>query len=185
MNFKFKLTSPVSVLPKGDDVLSPPPSTTIRFQIPVRRRVKLLIENYVHQPISILVDDTLNAGVYSIAWNGTNSDGKSIYSDCYIYMLWLDDSLTTGKMLFVADQHLMQNPLAYAQSDNAGRFSIALSRLPITETFTLTDASGTVIGTAKLEARQQLYAFTTTHFGVATVSITELQDNTIILSSQK
>jgi hypothetical protein len=181
LNFSFKLTSP---LQKSDEVFVPP-STTIRFQIPGRRRVKLLIENYVHHPIKVLVDDTLNAGVYSNAWNGTNSEGKAVYSDCYMYKLWVDDSLTTGKLLFVTDQHLVENPLAYALTDNAGRFSISLSRVPINETFVLTNASGTVIGSAKLDAQQELVAFTMTHFGVATISLTDLKDNIIVLSRQR
>jgi hypothetical protein len=184
LNFSFKLTSPTSALQKRDEVLVPP-STTIRFEIPGRRRVKLLIENYVHQPIKVLVDDTLNAGTYSNAWNGTNSEGKVVYSDCYFYKLWLDDSLTTGKMLLIADQHLMGNPLAYALTDNVGRFSIPLSRIPVSETFTLRNASGTIIGSAKLDALQELVAFTPTYFGVATVSLTELRDNTIVLSRQR
>ena len=185
LNFVFEMTPASAALHREGDPDETMPSTTIRFSIPGRSHVKVTIENYVHQYVLTLVDDTLNGGMHGLSWNGNDGSGKAFYTDCYFYRLSIGGNVTVSRMLFTVDQHLATNPAAYVRTDRDGRFSIPLSRIPVNEIFTQTNASGEIIGTTKLADAQRLYAFTSTHYGVESVSLTELVDNTIVLSTPK
>ena len=45
--------------------------TTIKFQIPESRNVKLSVNNVLGQEIAVIVDDFRNAGTYSLSFNGS------------------------------------------------------------------------------------------------------------------
>lgn len=77
------------------------PSTTISFDLPERSNVRLEIYNLLGQKIATLIDQTLAAGEYKVAWGGKNSAGQPIASGIYIYRLLADDFLQTKKMLLL------------------------------------------------------------------------------------
>jgi photosystem II stability/assembly factor-like uncharacterized protein len=55
------------------------PSTTIRFQVPSRSRVRLTIFNMLGQQIAEVVNKELGAGSYEQVWRGTVSSGIYFY----------------------------------------------------------------------------------------------------------
>jgi hypothetical protein len=61
------------------------PSTKIRYQLPNRSEVKLVIYNILGQQVRILVNDVLNAGYYEVEWNGHNDAGVPLASGVYVY----------------------------------------------------------------------------------------------------
>ena len=74
-----------SVIPKQYELLQNfpnplNPSTTIRYGLPVRSRVKLLIFNILGQMVKELVNTELNAGYQSVVWNAQVASGMYFYS---------------------------------------------------------------------------------------------------------
>ncbi len=55
------------------------PSTTIRFSVPTRSRVRLSIFNLLGQKVAELVNDEMSAGGYERTWNANVSSGMYFY----------------------------------------------------------------------------------------------------------
>jgi hypothetical protein len=75
------------------------PVTKIKFEIPVwngRDRSALIIYDALGREITTLVDEKLNAGVYSIDWDGTNYP-----SGVYFYQLTSGSYSETKKMVMI------------------------------------------------------------------------------------
>ena len=75
------------------------PSTTIRYEIPKISRVTLTVFNLLGEKIKMLVDVEMQAGRYSVLWNGQNESGKKIPSGLYFYQLQAGEFSRTCKML--------------------------------------------------------------------------------------
>ncbi len=63
------------------------PSTTIEFQLPETRFVKLNIYNALGQKVRTLVKDNLQPGFHQVQWNGRNDAGATVASGIYIYSI--------------------------------------------------------------------------------------------------
>jgi hypothetical protein len=55
------------------------PSTTIRFSVPIRSRVRLTIFNLLGQPVAELVNEEMDAGNFERTWNGNVASGLYLY----------------------------------------------------------------------------------------------------------
>jgi hypothetical protein len=55
------------------------PSTTVRFGLPVRSRVRLTIYNTLGQQITQLANEEMNAGSYAMTWNANVASGMYYY----------------------------------------------------------------------------------------------------------
>jgi tetratricopeptide (TPR) repeat protein len=60
------------------------PSTTIRFQLPARCNVSLFIYDVTGREVKTLVSGDMDAGNYSVVWNGEDSEGRPVASGVYI-----------------------------------------------------------------------------------------------------
>lgn len=72
------------------------PSTNIRFELPTRMFVKLIIFNALGQEVTKLVNKELEPGVYKIPW-----DARSQPSGLYFYRLQAGGFVETRKMVFL------------------------------------------------------------------------------------
>jgi hypothetical protein len=63
------------------------PSTTIAYQLPERKRVKLAIYDITGRQVRTLVDEVQLAGNYQTTWNGTDQSGNVVSSGVYVYRL--------------------------------------------------------------------------------------------------
>ena len=81
------------------------PSTTIRFALPKASSVSLRIYNIIGQLVATVSNTTLDAGTYSMKWNGTDDAGKQLGSG--IYFAKLTASSTDGKSNFVQTRKLL------------------------------------------------------------------------------
>lgn len=63
------------------------PQTKIKFEIPMQSDVTLRIYNVLGQKIISLKDGVLDAGRYSVEWNGQNDFGNNVASGIYFYVL--------------------------------------------------------------------------------------------------
>jgi photosystem II stability/assembly factor-like uncharacterized protein len=60
------------------------PTTTIKYQLPKTAKVVLKIFNLLGQEIKTLVNDYMDAGFYSVQWNGSNNTNTLVSSGVYI-----------------------------------------------------------------------------------------------------
>ncbi len=72
------------------------PSTTIQYQIPVRSNVFLKVFNILGQEVAELVNETKDAGTYSVQF-----DASSLASGLYFYQLRTGNIVETKKMLLI------------------------------------------------------------------------------------
>jgi hypothetical protein len=77
------------------------PTTTIGFAIPEASSVTLTIYNALGQEIRTLKTDYLNAGNYSVNWDGLDNAGNMIPSGLYIYTMTAGNQNFSKKMLML------------------------------------------------------------------------------------
>jgi hypothetical protein len=77
------------------------PSTNIDFSLPKAGRVSLEIYDILGQRVRRLLDDKIDAGQYSIIWDGENGSGLDVPSGTYFYKLTSGDYTQTKKMLLI------------------------------------------------------------------------------------
>ena len=77
------------------------PSTTIRFTLPRRSKVRLELFNILGQKVIDLVDAELPAGNHRVIWMGRSSAGKRVASGVYLYRLTTDDYTASRKMILL------------------------------------------------------------------------------------
>jgi hypothetical protein len=77
------------------------PITDIRFDLPEKVRVELIIFNTLGQKVATLVDDVRPAGAYQIQWDSKNASGVPVSTGMYIYQLKAGNFTSTKKMLLL------------------------------------------------------------------------------------
>ena len=77
------------------------PCTTIEYTIPKRADVKLSIFNINGQKIKTLFSGKQDRGNYQMKWNGTNDDYLRVPSGTYLYILKIDDTVVSNKMILL------------------------------------------------------------------------------------
>ena len=78
------------------------PSTSISFALQEDSNVELIIYNIIGRKIrSIFNDHILADQVYTVVWDGKDTDGKEVSSGVYFYKLITDTKEYTNKMLMV------------------------------------------------------------------------------------
>ena len=63
------------------------PTTNISFSIPMQTDVRINIYNIMGQLVTNVTNEQLNAGTYSMQWNGTDQSGNMLPSGLYFYEL--------------------------------------------------------------------------------------------------
>ncbi len=66
------------------------PTTTIRFELPVRGRIVLTIYNVLGQEIRTLLSEQMEAGSHSCVWDGRNNSGAGVATGVYFYRITAD-----------------------------------------------------------------------------------------------
>jgi len=77
------------------------PSTTIRYGLPEKANVSLVIYNVRGQIVQILESGQQSAGWYDAVWNGQATDGKTISTGIYFARLVAGDYNQVIKMLYL------------------------------------------------------------------------------------
>jgi hypothetical protein len=70
------------------------PSTAIKFDIPVRRRVRLNVYDILGRTVAVLMDEVKEAGTYTVNWDASRAS-----SGVYFYRLKSDGRSLTKKMV--------------------------------------------------------------------------------------
>jgi len=77
------------------------PTTTIRFSVPAQTRVSLNIYNTLGQKVRTLLNDSRDAGTFSVVWNGRDDAGRTVTSGLYFCRMIANNVSFTTKMLLV------------------------------------------------------------------------------------
>jgi len=77
------------------------PTTLIRFELPARAHVRLLVFDVRGRLVRTLVDGELQPGGQEIAWNGRDGDGRNVASGVYFYRLETPYTLVSRKMVLL------------------------------------------------------------------------------------
>ena len=77
------------------------PETKISYQLPENGNVELIVYNLKGQKVKTLVNETLESGNYTVIWNGTDENNKSIASGIYFYKLKTVNFEKTKKMILI------------------------------------------------------------------------------------
>jgi hypothetical protein len=91
VHYNFALSSPV-----------PNPfysRTSIRYSIPAKNNVSLVIYDASGRKVKTLVSETQLAGEHTISWDGTNDNGKKVNAGIYFYNLKTTDKSITQKII--------------------------------------------------------------------------------------
>jgi len=76
-------------------------STAIRFKIPQKGQVKLIIYNIKGQKVYSLLDKQLEQGHYQVNWNGIDQKGMPLASGIYLYRISSGDFKAIKKLTFI------------------------------------------------------------------------------------
>lgn len=77
------------------------PATTISYEVPEAGAVKLVVYNLLGQQVRTLVNDNIEAGYHTIAWDGADEFGRQVASGIYIYRMKAGDFNATRRMMFL------------------------------------------------------------------------------------
>jgi hypothetical protein len=77
------------------------PSTQIKFALPSQAQVVLNIYSVSGELVRTLVNNTMAAGFYNVAWNGLNDKGQQVSAGVYLYRVQAGTYVSTRKMLLM------------------------------------------------------------------------------------
>ena len=77
------------------------PTTTILYDVPQEGYVSLVIYDLMGREINKLMNGTMDAGYYSMQWNGRNSFGSMVSAGVYFYQIQVNGFVQTKKMLLL------------------------------------------------------------------------------------
>ncbi len=77
------------------------PTTTIQFQVPEASDVTIVIYDMLGQIVKELFVENVQAGNYSVEWNGVNNSGLKMSSGSYIYRMTAGNFVETKEMILL------------------------------------------------------------------------------------
>ncbi len=77
------------------------PSTTILYDVPQEGYVSLIVYDLMGREITKLMNGRMDAGYYSMQWNGRNSFGSMVSAGVYFYQIQVNGFVQTKKMLLL------------------------------------------------------------------------------------
>jgi hypothetical protein len=77
------------------------PTTTIQFQVPEAGDVSIVIYDMLGQVVKELFAENVQAGKYSVDWNGANNSGLKMSSGSYIYRMTAGNFVETKEMILL------------------------------------------------------------------------------------
>jgi predicted CXXCH cytochrome family protein len=77
------------------------PSTSVKYQVPQTSQVRIIVYNTLGVEVARLVDETLEAGYYTISWDGKDNLGKSVSTGIYLYKMEAGTYSDVKKMIYV------------------------------------------------------------------------------------
>jgi serine protease len=73
--------------------------TRFTLRLPVATEVSFVVYNMMGQRVKTLVSHNVDAGSYTVTWDGTNDTGQAVSSGIYFYRVVAGDNTVTHKMM--------------------------------------------------------------------------------------
>ncbi len=151
------------LLPASVEKTAASPITSFKFSIANAGYIRFGIKKRNSDNlVKFLIDDSLQAGYYSVTWDGKNSDGKYVISDVYRAFLEVEGQLQVEKEIAYLREYSEDdtiNTLEYFAMTNArGEFEISQEDLPFGYQFNATDDSGNFIGKNEITREIKIWA---------------------------
>ena len=77
------------------------PKTQIRFDLPQRNNVNIIIYNTLGQRVKVFSMINTPAGTHAITWNAINQNGQPLSAGVYLYQMISEDFVKTRKMILL------------------------------------------------------------------------------------
>jgi hypothetical protein len=77
------------------------PGTVIRFEVPEEAEVRLTIYNMLGQEVQTLLSRRVDAGRYTVTWDGLDARGRAVGAGVYVYRLETRRFVTARKMVLL------------------------------------------------------------------------------------
>ena len=77
------------------------PTTTISYQLPDPAHVRMDIYNLLGQRVRTLIDTPMEAGYFSVEWDGKDQVGRQVATGIYLYRLQAGDFSQTLRMMLL------------------------------------------------------------------------------------
>ncbi|MDP6143948.1 MAG: agmatine deiminase family protein, partial [Candidatus Marinimicrobia bacterium] len=77
------------------------PSTTLRYDLPEKTTVNIIIYDMLGRQVKTVVNTTQEAGFKSVIWDATNSQGKPVSAGVYFYQIQVGEFVQTRKMVLL------------------------------------------------------------------------------------
>ena len=77
------------------------PSTDIKFSLPSSERVHLVVYDLLGNVVREMVNEELNAGMYTYKWTGENQNGGRVSAGMYFYQIQAGSFSKTKKMILL------------------------------------------------------------------------------------
>jgi len=77
------------------------PETKINFNLAKSANIKMIVYNLLGQKIKTLVSQEMNAGTYSVTWDGKDDFNKQVASGVYLFSFQAESFRTTKKVVLL------------------------------------------------------------------------------------
>ena len=77
------------------------PVTQIRYNLPEKSNVTLLIYDILGREVATLLNGALEPGYHSVMWNGQNKMGQAVRAGMYFYSMQADALRQTKKIVLL------------------------------------------------------------------------------------
>jgi len=77
------------------------PTTTIKYQLPEKANVKIVIYNMLGQAVRTVVDKSVETGYHVVKWDGLNETGSRVATGIYFYRMETEKFIKTQKMILM------------------------------------------------------------------------------------
>jgi len=77
------------------------PSTNFRYSVPNKMDVRIAVYDLFGREITILVNESKEAGTYNITWNGTDNNNRQVATGVYFYKMQAGGFQKTMKMMLM------------------------------------------------------------------------------------
>ena len=77
------------------------PSTDIKFSLPSTEKVHLVVYDLLGNVVREMVNEDLNAGMYTYKWLGENQNGSKVSAGMYFYQIQAGSFIQTRKMILL------------------------------------------------------------------------------------
>jgi hypothetical protein len=77
------------------------PTTTIKYQLPKKADVRIVIYNMLGQVVRKVVNRSVDAGYHEVVWDGLNESGSRVSTGVYFYRMETDEFVKTHKIIMM------------------------------------------------------------------------------------